>query len=183
MRIPSSPVISRQQFAVNARSQSGPVAFSLLNSDTSKPVISTGKKLVSVSSLLAKHVADTSSPFADVPNRPGTRQNSGTDSSLTPTKQSTARDPTPAVALTGNVGADAISLLSADLLKRGIDPASLGFTYSEQTVGYPGGSYVNRLITARVNGQTENYNAELVLKNPQIATTEILRLMPGYRST
>ncbi len=79
--------------------------------------------------------------------------------------------------LTGNISIDAIALVSANLRKRGFDPANFSFTYSDEPVSFPGGSYANRQITARVNGHTEQYDAGLVMKNPEIAAVEILRLI------
>ena len=174
MRVSSfSPSISLPQAARSRRD----LPFSFSRSDI--PASSITKKVTSLTSKIASPVADSG---IDVPARPSTRQNSGGDSSLTPTIDtkakglaSSSRDPVPPV-LTGNVGQDAIALVSADLVKRGIDPASFQFSYSEQTVTYPGGSYVNRLISAKVNGQTENYDAALVLKSPQVAAVEMLRL-------
>ncbi len=131
-------------------------------------------------SLTSKSISPAADSGIDVPARPSARQNSGGDISLTPKNDPKAnvvpsRD-TALPVLTGNVGQDAIALVSADLVKRGIDPASFQFSYSEQTITYPGGSYVNRLISAKVNGQTENYDAGLVLKSPQVAAVEMLRL-------
>ena len=190
MRISSfSPDISLSQAAVGTRSRRNPVSFSLRNADAPTPgALTKAKRVLSLSS---EGLSAAAGSAADVPNRPVKGQNSVSGSLLTPTidqKEKTAatqtppRDPVP-VPLTGNIGVDAISLLSADLLKRGLDPASFQFSYSEQTVGYPGGSYVNKLISAKVNGQTENYDAGLVLKNPQIASVEILRLLTGARSS
>jgi hypothetical protein len=50
--------------------------------------------------------------------------------------------------------------------------------YNEQVVGFPGGSYVNRLITVRnPQGQTENFDAQLTMKDPQIAALDMARFM------
>ena len=109
-----------------------------------------------------------------IPSRPTNgQQNGGGDNNLAVLP--VAEAPLPAKSQ------DAISLLSANLRQRGFDPASFGFTYSEQPVSYPGGSYTNHLITAHINGQTENYDANLVMKNPEVAAVEMLRLM-GHRA-
>ncbi len=182
MRISSfSPTISFPQAAPGARSRRDLATFPISKGDF--PVSSIpSSPIKKVVSLTSKTVGPTADAGIDVPARPSARQNSGSDSSLPPTIDPKAkaaanpsRDPVPQV-LTGNVGQDAIALVSADLAKRGIDPASFQFSYSEQTVTYPGGSYVNRLISAKVNGQTENYDAGLVLKSPQVAAVEMLRL-------
>ena len=128
-------------------------------------------------------VADTT-----IPNRPTKGQNSGgADTTLASTlvASSTAKAAkSPASdgpALTGNISIDAIAMLSANLRQRGFDPANFSFSYSEQPVYYPGGSYMNRQITAQVNGQIENYDAGLVMKNPEVAAVEMLRLL-GHRA-
>ena len=182
MRVSSfSPPISLPQAGRSSRG----LPFSFSKSDI--PASSITKKVTSLTSKVGSPVADSG---IDVPARPSTRQNSGGDSSLTPTIDiktkglaNSSRDPVPPV-LTGNIGQDAIALVSADLAKRGIDPASFQFSYSEQTVTYPGGSYLNRLFNAKVNGQTENYDAGLVLKSPQVAAVEMLRLFSSstYRT-
>ena len=191
MRVSSfSPAISLPRGAPGARSRRDPATFSI--SEGNSPVASIPSSSIKASnsarkvvSLTSKSVSPSADAGIDVPARPSTRQNSGSDSSLTPIIDTKAkavkvvttpsRDPVPPV-LTGNVGQDAIAMVSADLTARGIDPASFQFSYSEQTVTYPGGSYVNRLINAKVNGQTENYDAALVLKSPQVAAVEMLRL-------
>ncbi len=178
MRVSSfSPPISLPQAARSRRD----LPFSISKSDLPAPAIPSSSITKKVVSLTSKSISPAADSGIDVPARPSTpRQNSGSDSSLAPTidpkiKAVPSRDAAPPV-LTGNVGQDAIALVSADLVKRGIDPASFQFSYSEQTVTYPGGSYVNKLISAKMNGQTENYDAGLVLKSPQVAAVEMLRL-------
>jgi hypothetical protein len=56
--------------------------------------------------------------------------------------------------------------------------AGIDMEYNEQVVGFPGGSYVNRLITVRnPQGQTENLDAQLTMKDPQIAALDMARFM------
>jgi hypothetical protein len=60
----------------------------------------------------------------------------------------------------------------------GLNTAALNFEYVDQTVGYPGGSYQNRLITVTLpGGVTENFGADLVLKNPNVTVVEIQNLL------
>ena len=76
-----------------------------------------------------------------------------------------------------DLGQDSLAALSKALRAKGIEPAGLGFQYSEQEVYYPGGSYTNKLITANLNGQAEGFGAALVLKNPELAASEVIRFL------
>ncbi len=74
----------------------------------------------------------------------------------------------------------AMAALRGALTSMGMPFAGIDMEYSEQTVGYPGGSYVNRLITVRgADGRTENFDAEMTLKNPQIAAVDMANFMRG----
>jgi hypothetical protein len=64
------------------------------------------------------------------------------------------------------------------LTAMGMPFAGIDMEYSEQVVGYPGGSYVNRLITVRgADGRTESFDADLTLKNPRIAAVDMANFM------
>ena len=97
--------------------------------------------------------------------------------------QTTAVTPTVAAtvekAANSNLGVDSLTALNNSLRARGVNPDSLGLRYSEEESYYPGGSYTNKLIKANINGETANFGAELVLKNPEITSTEILRFLGG----
>jgi len=88
-----------------------------------------------------------------------------------PEAAGTTPDPAPAAH-------PSVAALEAALLEYGVDARQLGLTYSEETVGYPGGSYTNKLITASFGpGKTENFGADLTLRNPKVAAAEILGLL------
>ena len=62
------------------------------------------------------------------------------------------------------------------MLSSGLNPGGFNLSYSEEVVGYPGGSYVNRLITVESSsGRKEQLMAELVFRNPQVAVMDIRR--------
>jgi hypothetical protein len=72
----------------------------------------------------------------------------------------------------------AMAALRNALTAMGMPFAGIDMEYSEQVVGYPGGSYVNRLITVRgADGRTESFDADLTLKNPRIAAVDMANFM------
>jgi hypothetical protein len=74
----------------------------------------------------------------------------------------------------------AMTALRSALTAMGMPFAGIDMEYSEQTVGYPGGSYVNRLITVRgADGRTENFDADMTLRNPQIAAVDMANFLRG----
>jgi hypothetical protein len=78
--------------------------------------------------------------------------------------------------------AAAMDVLGEALRKAGIEPSGLNLSYEETTVGYPGGSYTNRLITCEMsNGSKESYDVGLMMKNPWLTAFEIRRQM-GYKT-
>ena len=87
--------------------------------------------------------------------------------------------PTVERAANKNLSVDSLTALTNSLRARGVNPDSLGLRYLEEESFYPGGSYTNKLITANIHGETANFGAELVLKNPEITSTEILRFLGG----
>jgi hypothetical protein len=73
-----------------------------------------------------------------------------------------------------------MTALRSALTAMGMPFAGIDMEYSEQTVGYPGGSYVNRLITVRgAGGRTESFDAEMTLRNPQIAAVDMANFLRG----
>lgn len=57
----------------------------------------------------------------------------------------------------------------------GMSADGLQISYSEDEVGYPGGSYVDRQIRVTSSGKTEQFSAELTDKNPLVTAYEIQR--------
>ena len=52
---------------------------------------------------------------------------------------------------------------------------SVSFSYKEQECFFPGGSYTNRLIVVSDDEKTRRYCADLALRSPMVAVTEIRR--------
>lgn len=72
----------------------------------------------------------------------------------------------------------AINALSDILTSYGINPATLGLSYSEQVVAGPTGTYTNKMITAKFpSGKSQDYSADLTLKNPLVAAVEIMGML------
>ena len=72
----------------------------------------------------------------------------------------------------------AIEALRGALTAMQMPFAGIDMEYNEQVVGFPGGSYVNRLITVRnPQGTTENFDVDLTMKNPQIAALDMARFL------
>jgi hypothetical protein len=72
----------------------------------------------------------------------------------------------------------AVIALRGALSAAGLNTAGIDFQYVDQTVGYPGGSYQNRLITVTLpSGVKENFGADLVMRNPQVTVVEIQNLL------
>lgn len=63
--------------------------------------------------------------------------------------------------------------LRATLQALGMNTVGLQISYDEQVVGYPGGSYVNRLITVSNGGKTESFSADLTERNPMVTAYEM----------
>jgi hypothetical protein len=72
----------------------------------------------------------------------------------------------------------AIEALRGALTAMQMPFAGIDMEYSEQVVGFPGGSYVNRLITVRnPQGRTESFDAALTMKDPRIAALDMARFL------
>ena len=82
-----------------------------------------------------------------------------------------ASPPVPSVAGTGMQ-----KLLDA-LASLGMSTAGLNISYSEDAVGYPGGSYMNRQIKVTSGGKTEQFSAELTERNPLVTAYEMQRYL------
>jgi len=57
----------------------------------------------------------------------------------------------------------------------GMSTSGLSITYSEEAVGYPGGSYMNKQITVSSGGLTEQFSADLTEKSPMVTAYELQR--------
>jgi len=57
----------------------------------------------------------------------------------------------------------------------GMSTTGLNISYSEEAVGYPGGSYMNRQISVTSGGRTEQFSAELTERNPLVTAYEMQR--------
>lgn len=85
--------------------------------------------------------------------------------------------PAQAAEATSTEHASIVALKDA-LKAAGIETNGIDFQYVDETVGYPGGSYQNRLVTVTLpGGVRENYGADLVLKNPRVTVVEIQNLL------
>ena len=90
----------------------------------------------------------------------------------TPTSPTSVDETTPSV----------IDTLKAALVQAGMDISGMQFTQHKDIVTYPGGSYVNDLISFQAaNGQSHDYMTNLVSIAPQVTVTEIQHLMAGNR--
>lgn len=72
-------------------------------------------------------------------------------------------------------GKNAIARLDGAMKSLGMNPDGLSITYSEELVGYPGGSFMNHLITVACGGKTEHFCAVLTEKSPLVTAWEIQR--------
>ncbi len=108
-------------------------------------------------------------PFAPPPSPPSVP--------VAPANRSTTPAP-PASPTTGpQVNTDrhpGMTALRSTLAAMGLQSSGLQMEYTEEAVSYPGGSYMNRLISVRSpSGAWENYDAEMTLRNPQITAGEM----------
>ena len=94
-----------------------------------------------------------------------------------PANRSTTAAPPAATTSGPQVNTDrhpGMTALRSALSAMGLQTSGLQIEYTEEAVGYPGGSYMNRLISVRSPGGTwENYDAEMTLRNPQITAGEM----------
>jgi hypothetical protein len=75
------------------------------------------------------------------------------------------------------VSADPVAVLKDALQRAGISTEGT-FQVVEQTVFFPAGSYVDKQIVADFGGgKKENFNVDLVMKNPAVAAADVKRLL------
>ena len=75
-----------------------------------------------------------------------------------------------------------VDTLKAALIQAGVDIGGMTFSRHQDVVTYPGGSYVNDLISfSASSGQTHEYMTNLVGIAPQVTVAEIQQLMAGNR--
>ena len=90
--------------------------------------------------------------------------------------------PKTAPAVKADSAPSVIDKLKAALVQAGIDISGMQFSQHQDVVTYPGGSYINDLISFQAsNGQTHEYMTSLVSIAPQVTVTEIQQLMAGKR--
>ncbi len=103
----------------------------------------------------------------------------------TPVAAGTKSAATPTAAATDGVAdgnATVLDALKAGLVQAGVDISGMQFTRHQDLVTYPGGSYVNDLISFSANsGQTHEYMTNLVGIAPKVTVAEIQQLMAGNR--
>jgi hypothetical protein len=75
-----------------------------------------------------------------------------------------------------------MDVLSAALLANGINPASLGLVQTSTPVWYPGGGWINNLISMNSPTGQHNFTVELMLLNPQVTVNEIKKIIAGTDS-
>ena len=94
-----------------------------------------------------------------------------------------SRSNTAAPAATGSGATPVIDVLKAALTQAGIDISGMQFNQHQDVVSYPGGSYINDLVSFQVGDKTHEYMANLVSIAPQVTVTEIQQLMAGNRGS
>ena len=75
-----------------------------------------------------------------------------------------------------------IDTLKTALIQAGVDISGMEFSQHHDVVTYPGGSFVNDLISFQsASGRTHEYMANLTKIAPQVTVVEIQQLMAGNR--
>ena len=83
---------------------------------------------------------------------------------------------------TADPGSTVVDTLKAALVQSGVDISGMQFTEHRDLVTYPGGSYINDIISLQApNGRTHDYMTDLVALSPQVTVNEIQQLMAGNR--
>jgi hypothetical protein len=88
---------------------------------------------------------------------------------------SLAPSPAPATAIDTPSARNGMQRLMDTMSALGMSTSGLNISYSEEAVGYPGGSYMNRLINVTSGGKTEHFSAELTARNPMVTAYELQR--------
>jgi hypothetical protein len=103
-----------------------------------------------------------------------------TETTTTPTPPVTSTTPasgtTPAPVVN-----TAVAALEAALTQAGVDISQLQFNEHQDTVGFPGGNYINDEITVQYGNQTAEYGTGLVAASPQTTVVEIQEMMAGIQ--
>ena len=124
----------------------------------------------------ASPAAQSTSLLPATPVIPPVTASTAATSVQTPT--ATLAVATPAAAAPLPASQQAINAVSEILSGYGVNPASLGLSYSEQVVAGPGGAYTNNSITAHLpSGKSQDFSAELTFKNPKVTAVEILAML------
>lgn len=91
----------------------------------------------------------------------------------------------PAIENAAPAAAAGMDRLASAMASLGMNAAGLDMKYSEELVWYPGGSYVNRLITVTSGSRTERFSADLTARNPLVTAYEIQKYLgvPGNSFT
>lgn len=89
-----------------------------------------------------------------------------------------------AIERAATAAAPGMERLASAMASLGMNPSGLDIKYSEELVWYPGGSYVNRLITVTSGSRSERFSAELTARNPMVTAYEIQKYLsvPGINS-
>ncbi len=74
-----------------------------------------------------------------------------------------------------------MAALKAALIANGMDISGMQFSEHRDLVTYPGGSYINDLISLQTGTKSHEYMANLVALNPQVTVNEIQQLLAGNR--
>jgi len=82
---------------------------------------------------------------------------------------------------TADLSSSAVELLKAALIQNGMDISGMQFNEHKDIVTYPGGAYVNDLISFQDGTHTHDYMTNLVAINPQVTVNEIQQLLAGNR--
>lgn len=114
-----------------------------------------------------------------VPGRAGSQNIAATPATVTnPSPAATVTTATaPAVSTTSAPEASGTGMqrLLDTMSALGMSTSGLSISYSEEAVGYPGGSYMNRQIKVTAGGKTEQFSAELTDRNPMVTAYELQR--------
>ena len=90
---------------------------------------------------------------------------------------------TPAVTTDPSVSpTPVVDTLKAALVQAGLDISGMQFTEHSDLVTYPGGSYINDIISMKTStGQSHDYMTNLVAIDPQVTVNEVVQLLAGNR--
>ncbi len=73
---------------------------------------------------------------------------------------------------------DIVEMVRDAMRKRGLNPDSVKLSVARETVWWPGGTYVNHLITAETaDGRKEQFDVGLATRNPWLTAFEIQKYL------